>query len=79
MWGRNQIHLPEKFENALIPNAVSVANAKRDEREERHPGVETIMLQCLNVQKSPISQLVLITDIFNYKTVQFGECRPIIH
>ena len=29
--------------------------------------------------KRPISQLVLITDIFSYKTVQFGECRPIIH
>ena len=36
-------------------------------------------LKCLNVQKRPISQLVLITDIFSYKTVQFGECMPIIH
>ena len=30
-------------------------------------------------KKRPISQLVLITYIFNYKTVQFGEFRPIIH
>ena len=36
-------------------------------------------LKCLNVQKRPISQLVLITDIFTYKTVQFGECRPNIN
>ena len=36
-------------------------------------------LKCLNVQKRPISQLVLIIDIFTYKTVQIGECRPIIH
>ena len=36
-----------QFESALIPNAVSVANARRDEHEKQHscPGVETIMLQ----------------------------------
>ena len=39
----------------------------------------TVLYKCLNVQKRPMSQLVLITDIFSYKTVQFGECRPIIH
>ena len=38
-----------------------------------------VTLKCLNVQKRPISLLVLITDIFTYTTVQFGECRPIIN
>ena len=37
MWGRNQIHIPEQFESALVPNAFSVAYARCDER----PGGET--------------------------------------
>ena len=37
-----------------------------------------VTLKCLNVQKRPISQLVLIIDLFSYKTVKFGESSPII-
>ena len=38
-----------------------------------------VTLKCLNFHKRPISQLVLITDIFSYKTVKFGEYRNIIN
>ena len=31
--------------------------------------------KCLNVQERPISQKILIIDIFSYKTAKFGECR----
>ena len=35
MWGRNQIHLPKEFKSVLVPNAFSVASARRDKRESR--------------------------------------------
>ena len=33
-------------------------------------------LKCLNVQERPTSQMILIIDIFSYKTAKFDECRP---
>ena len=43
MWGRNQINIPESVQSAFVPNAFSVASARRDERESREsrPGGET--------------------------------------
>ena len=43
MWGRNQINIREPVQSAFVPNAFSLASARRDERESREsrPGDKT--------------------------------------